>query len=206
VIAPMRRTIFLALLATLLLVPAARAADSEQIWQDCKDSVLQGHYTTAELRKADSSMPSDVSEYTDCHDVISRAIAAKTSSSGSKGGGSGGGGGGGGGGSSSNGGGSGGSGSGAGGADTPDSTPAAPVTPSTPQDQAALTEAATSGNQPVTLDGKAVLPGGASRLAADVGRNPLPTTLVLVLIMLALAALLGGGVRVRNRVLGHRQP
>jgi hypothetical protein len=168
--------------------------------------VLQGHYTTAELRKADSTMPSDVSEYTDCHDVISRAIAAKTASSGSKGGGgAGGGGGGGGGGSSSNGGGSG-SGAGTGGGGTPDSAPAAPLTPTTPQDQAALTEAATRGDEPVTLDGKAVLPGGASRLAADVGRNPLPTTLVLVLIMLALAAMLGGGMRVRNRVLSHRQP
>jgi hypothetical protein len=197
----MRRTIFLALLATLLLVPTARAASSDQIWKDCQDDgVLQGHYTTAELRKADSNMPSDVSEYSDCHDVLSRAIAAKTSS-GSKGGGGGGGGG-----SSSGGGGSsGGSGAGSSGGGTRDSAPAAPVTPATPQDQAALTQAAKQGETPVTLDGKAVLPGGASRLAADVGRNPLPTTLVLVLVMLALAAALGGGLRIRNRVVAHRQ-
>jgi hypothetical protein len=197
--APMRRTILLALVATLLLAPTAFAASREKIWSDCQDdSVLQGHYTTAELRDARAHLPADIAEYSDCRDVLSRAIAAKTSpaTSPASSGGSGGGGGGG----TSSGGGS-------GGGASPSHTDSggAPVTPSTPQDQAALTEAATKGAAPVTLNGQAVLPGGKSRLAADLGRNPLPTALVVVLIVLALAAALGGGLRIRNRVIGHRQ-
>ena len=201
----MRRTILLALLATLLIVPAAQAGET-QIYKDCQDdSQLQGHYTLSELRQARSDLPSDVDEYSDCRDVLSRAIAAKTSSpSGSNTNGGGGGGGGtssGGGGGSGSGAGAGGSGSGSG-----DSAPAAPVTPSTPQDQAALTQAATQGAAPVNLDGQAVLPGGASRLAADVGRNSLPTTLIVVLILLALATVGGAARRIRNRGIAHPQP
>jgi hypothetical protein len=200
----MRRTIFLALLATLLIVPAARAASSAEIWADCqKDSVLQGHYTTAELRKARSTLPTDIDEYSDCRDVLSRAISGGTSSSGS---GNGGGGGGGGGGSSSGGGTSSGAGSRAGSGATADSgPPPAPVTPTTPQDQAALTEAASTGGKPVDLNGQAVLPGGASQLSADVGRNTLPTTLVFVLLLLAAAALAAATPRIRHRVLTHRR-
>ena len=85
-----------------------------------------------------------------------------------------------------------------------DSAPAAPITPSTPQDQQALTQAATQGAQPVKIDGKPVMPGGASQLAADVGRNSLPSTLVIVLVLLGLAAVLGGGRRIRDRVVAHR--
>jgi hypothetical protein len=201
----MRRTIFLALLATLLCAPAARADTTTQIWRDCVlDSKLDGHYTVAQLRQARSHPPADGLEYTDCTDILSRAIAAKTSSSstsgGNSGGGNSGGGGGGGGTGSSSGGGSGGGGGG-----SADSAPAAPLTPTTPADQQALTEAAIHGDNVVKVDGKPVMPGG-SNLAADVGRNSLPSTLVIVLIMLGLAAILGGGRRIRDRVIAHRHP
>jgi len=203
----MRRTIFLALLATLLCTSVARADTTTQIWRDCVlDSKLDGHYTLAQLREARSHPPADGLEYTDCTDILARAIAAKTSSSSSGGnsGGSSGGGGtvggsGGGGGGSSSGGGSGGGGTG-------DSAPAAPLTPSTPADQKALTEAAINGSNVVKIDGKPVMPGGQSQLAADVGRNSLPTTLVIVLILLGLAAILGGGRQLRDRVVAHRHP
>ncbi|WP_028058012.1 hypothetical protein [Candidatus Solirubrobacter pratensis] len=202
----MRRTIFLALLATLLLmVPAARAADPTTVIKDCEDdSVLQGSYTLSELRQARSHLPSDIDEYSDCRDVLGRAIAAKTSTPSSNGDNNGGG--------SSSAGAGGGAGAGgtgggtSGGAGSGAYTPPIRILPTTPQDHAALTQAAKQGDRPVSLDGKAVMPGGASRLAAEVGRNTLPTTLVLVLIMLALAAVLGGGLRIRNRVVTHRQP
>jgi hypothetical protein len=206
----MRRTIFLALLATLLCAPAARADTTTQIWRDCVlDSKLDGHYTVAQLRQARSHPPADGLEYTDCTDILARAIAAKTSSSSSSGanpaggtsGGAGGGGGGGGGTGSSSGGGSGGGGGG-----SADSAPAAPLTPTTPADQQALTEAAIHGDNVVKVDGKPVMPGGTSNLAADVGRNSLPSTLVIVLIMLGLAAILGGARRLRDRVFAHRHP
>jgi hypothetical protein len=45
----------------------------------------------------------------------------------------------------------------------------------------------------------------ASQLAADVGRNSLPQTLVVADHDQA-AALLGGGLRIRDRVVAHRQP
>ena len=48
---PMRRTIFLALLAALLIAPAARATPPDEIARDCNDdSVLQGNYSLADLR------------------------------------------------------------------------------------------------------------------------------------------------------------
>jgi hypothetical protein len=218
----MRRTILLALLATLLCAPAARAADTTtKIWRDCvEDSVLDGHYTIAQLREARSHPPADGLEYTDCTDLLSRAIAAKTSSSSSSsnsgGGNSGGAGGGGGGTGSSSGGGTGsssgagtgstsGGGSGGGGGSA-DAAPAKPLTPATPADQQALNEAAIHGDNVVKVDGKPVMPGGTSRLAADVGRNSVPNTLIIVLIMLGLAAAFGAGRRIRDRVITHRHP
>ena len=78
----MRRTIFLALLATLLCAPVARADTRTEIWRDCVlDSKLDGHYTLAQLRDARSHPPADGLEYSDCTDIFARAIAAKTSSS-----------------------------------------------------------------------------------------------------------------------------
>jgi hypothetical protein len=205
----MRRTIFLALLATLLCAPVARGADTRtQIWRDCVlDSKLDGHYTLAQLRDARSHPPADGLEYSDCTDLLSRAIAAKTAppsnSNSNSGGGSGAGGGGG-----SSGGGGSGSGSsagGGGGGGSTDTAPATPLTPTTPADQQALSEAAKEGGQPVKLDGKPVMPGGTS-LAADVGRNSLPSTLVIVLILLGFAAILAGGRQIRDRVIAHRHP
>jgi hypothetical protein len=204
----MRRTIFLALLATLLCAPVARADTTTQIWRDCVlDSKLDGHYTLAQLREARSHPPADGLEYTDCTDILARAIAAKTSShssgnnsgGNSSGGGTVGGGGGTGGGSSSGGGGSGGGGTG-------DSAPAAPLTPSTPADQKALSEAAIHGVQCRQDRRQAGHAGRQSQLAADVGRNSLPDTLVIVLILLGLAAILGGGRQIRDRVVAHRHP
>ena len=204
----MRRTIFLALLATLLCAPVARADTTTQIWRDCVlDSKLDGHYTLAQLREARSHPPADGLEYTDCTDILARAIAAKTSSHSSgnnSGGNSSGGGTVGGGGGTGGGSGSGGGGSGDGG--TGDSAPAAPLTPSTPADQKALSEAAIQGSNVVKIDGKPVMPGGQSQLTADVGRNSLPGTLVIVLILLGLAAILGGGRQIRDRVVAHRHP
>lgn len=206
----MRRTIFLALLATLLCASVARADTTTQIWRDCVlDSKLDGNYTLAQLRAARSHPPADGMEYTDCTDILARAIAAKTSSSShsnsggnsSGGGGTGGGGGGGAGGSGSSSGGGGGGGNGA-----ADNAPATPLTPTTPADQQALTEAAIQGSNVVKVDGKPVMPGGASQLAADVGRNSVPSTLIIVLILLGLAAILAGGRQIRDRVIAHRHP
>src|SRR3954454_1197883 len=77
----MRRTIFLALLAALLITPAARAQEglsnsTIKLLRDCvDDSILQGHYTIAELNAASKAIDGDASEYSDCRDVLRRAIS-----------------------------------------------------------------------------------------------------------------------------------
>jgi hypothetical protein len=171
----MRRIILPALLATLLFAPPARADDSKIIRDCALDSVLNGHYTTAELRSARAHLPTDVDEYSDCRDILSRAIAAATQSSGSSGG-------------SGSPGSSGGGSPGSGGDGGGGTAPAAPVAPSTPQDQAALSQAAKEGGQAIDVDGQPIIPGSAS-LVSTAGANTLPGPILAVLVLLGAATL-----------------
>jgi len=211
----LRLTPLVTLLAVLAFAASAQAADSTTIWHDCQtNGRLTGHYSLAELRKAAANLPSDVDEYSNCSDVLSRAIAdaaaaSGSSSHGSSGGGTSGGVGGGSGGGSTGGGSgtSGGAGGAGGGTVAPTPTPideAAPVAPTLPQDQAALQQAAKGGAAPVEVGGTPVLPGGPAQLTADFGRNALPSPLIaaFALIVLALGAALTP--RIRRLVLAHR--
>jgi hypothetical protein len=195
----MRRIPLLCLVAALLIAPAAKAASVNQIVRDCADDgVLEGHYTAAELRKAERHLPTDVAEYSNCGDLLSRAADAaaatpRSGTSGTSGGGSGGGG----------------SGSGSSGgavatatpADTPDTVAAAPVGPSTPQDAQALAAAANTQTPPaIHVRGRRVLSG----LAANISRNSLPSTLVVALILLAAAAVAVAAPALR-RVIARRR-
>ena len=188
----MRRTFLLCLLAALLVAPAARADTVTKILRDCEDDgQLQGHYSPAELRKALRHMPTDIDEYSDCRDVLSRAASAGV--------GSGGGGG------SPSGGGGGAVGGGGGGGGSNSSESQLLVTPSTPEDSKAIASAAGKGAPaPVVVRGRPVLPG-ASGLAADAARNDLPSTLRVVLILLGAATLAALGPFVRRRVLARRR-
>jgi hypothetical protein len=190
----MRRTIFLALLAALLITPAARAADDPttiKILRDCNDdSILQGTYTIAQLRTARSSISGDASEYSDCRDVLTRALtkataAAKTPTptptAGTDGSGS------------SGGTGSGGSGGGSGSSSAPSATSTPDSTeqdqailsaPSSPQDAAAVGAAAADGERAIKAELVQRSPDKA-RLTASVGRNDLPTTMIAVLVLIA---------------------
>jgi hypothetical protein len=173
----MRWTILVALLGALLLAPAAHAAGPIQIIRDCEDDgVLQGSYTASELRNARANLPTDIDEYSDCRDVLSRAIAEKTQTSG--GGPTGGGG--------PIGGGTSGGGTTGGGTVTPAATPdAAKILggPTTPEDRAAVNEAATSGDRPMKVDGRPISP------ASVWGRNGLPDTTIAVLALIGAALL-----------------
>ena len=202
----MRRTIFLALLAALLFAPAARAAtDPIEIQRDCADDgLLQGSYTTTELRNARNKLPTDADEYSDCRDVLSRAIAAKASSSHAGGGGG-----------NSN------------GATqtsttpTPDRTaqPHAAATPDaadsdstvatdpgvetgpvTPQDWDAVGAGMSEGGHTAAVKGRDV----SSMLAAKVGRNGLPVTLLIALALLGGVGLVALLLPLRRRVSGYR--
>jgi hypothetical protein len=202
----MRRTIFLALVAALLLVPsAAHAAGPIQIIRDCEDDgALQGNYTASELRNARGQLPTDIDEYSDCRDVLGRAIAAKTagtrdndnSGDGSPAAGTGGG-----------------STGGDGGSTTspqpeatakPDASVAADpgieTGPVTDKDWKAVGEAEKEGGGGVDVNGRDVSP----MLVAEVGRNGLPTTLIVALALLGGAVLAACLLPVRRRVTRHR--
>ena len=202
--------------AVLLLVPSAAHAQTQEILRDCNDDgVLQGDYSASAMRTARNNMPTELDEYGDCRDVLTRAIADKTAkpkSDDSSGGDSSGTGGG----TSGTGGGNGSSSSG-GSTDPNTGTPSATPTPAaggvdsgrevpaTPQEWAAITEAQ-KGVDPNPADVKKVSPG-TERLSADVGRNALPGTLIGVLALIAAAACaLVAAPLIRKRGLGPGQP
>jgi hypothetical protein len=189
----MRRTILLGLLAALLLAPAAYAdGTTTKIIRDCADDgILEGHYTPAELRKAWDNLPTDVDEYSDCSDVLSRALTAALTPP--------------------HAGGSGGS----GGSATPTPTPAPQysdsmatgsrvVNPSTPADTKALTDAAEHGGDGDTIAGRPLAP--AADIGAQFGRNSLPPTLIVVLVLLAGAASAFVVPTIRRRVRARKAP
>lgn len=63
-----------ALVAGLALVPAAAAAGNPII-NDCENNGQLTHsYTLKELEHARATMPASIKEYSNCYDVISRAI------------------------------------------------------------------------------------------------------------------------------------
>ena len=166
-----------ALIAVLMLLVAAPTAPAQstrnQILRECQNGSLSGDYTAREIRDARSNIPDDVDQYTDCRDVLSRALIALAGggASGDTSGGGGTGGVGGTTGGGTGGGTTGGTGGGAGGA---------PLTPSTDADRQALEKAATSGAQPVEVAGRPVTPGNA--------RNEVPPTLLVLLILIAAGA------------------
>jgi hypothetical protein len=152
------------MLAVLATAPAALADSTRvKILQECQDGRLTGNYSSREIRDALNNIPDDIDQYSDCRDVLRAALLNQAGNSGGGGGGTGGGGTGGGGG---DGGGNGG----------------APLTPSTDADRQALQEAGTGGGQPLQISGRRVTPGEGAL------RNDLPTTLIVVLALLGVAA------------------
>ena len=154
----MLRTVFVACLLALAVAAPAAFADSTRtkILRECQDGRLTGNYTSKQIRDALNNIPDDIDQYSDCRDVLRRALLNGAGNSGSGGGP----------------GGAGGGFFGGGGA---------PLTPSTDADRQALQAAATGGGQPLQIAGKRVTPGKGTL------RNDLPTTLIVVLILLAVA-------------------
>jgi hypothetical protein len=168
------RTALIALLALLLAAPPALAdATRNKILRECQTGRLTGDYTAREIRDARNNIPDDLDQYTDCRDVLTRALLSRAGGgdSGSGGGGTGGGGGG----------GTGGTGGG---------EPAAPLTPSTDADKQALEQAT---GTPVNVAGRPVTPGDTAF------RNDLPTPLLVLLALLAAAAVAGLAPQLRKR-------
>jgi hypothetical protein len=166
------RTLLVCGLALLLLAPPAAAQSTRiKILRECSQTGrLSGDYTAQQIRDARSNIPDDIDEYTDCRDVLTRALLSRAG--GDSGGGGGGTGGGGTGGGGTSGGGTGGDGGGE------------LLTPSTDADRKALDDAAGANQTPVEISGASVTPGSASGLG-----NDLPTTLIVLLALLGAAAL-----------------
>src|SRR4051812_50153244 len=75
------RHILMAAVAVLAVLAAtaqvASAGDYHAAIRDCNDDgVLQGHYSLHTLRQARAHLPASLREYSDCADVLARAIAA----------------------------------------------------------------------------------------------------------------------------------
>lgn len=86
-----------ALLASLWAVPAVAAGKfAADPVNDCyANNTLTRHYTAAQLQRGLATMPADVREYSDCYDVLHRALMAQLAAAhGGSGGGGGGDGGG----------------------------------------------------------------------------------------------------------------
>ena len=158
-------------LALVLVAPPAAAQSTRiKILRECsQDGRLTGDYTAQQIRDARSNIPDDIDEYTDCRDVLTRALLSRAGGGdpggGTEGGATGG----------PGGGTTGGTGGGGGGE---------LLTPSTDADRKALDEAAGATQTPVEISGASVTPGSASGL-----HNDLPTTLIVLLALLGAAAL-----------------
>lgn len=189
----------LAALALLAAAPTAALADNASLYRDCQDGRIDAKYSQKEFSDALRSIPTDVDEYTDCRDVISRArLGAAGRKSGGK-----------------NNGTAAGGGAGAdGGAAPPPSSAAANAGKSaaeilgtaTPAEQAAVTKAVEqSGSAPVQVGDEAVSPDSAGLSPAGAA-NVVPTPLVVALVLLGLGIAAGGAQTIRSRVLARRTP
>ena len=210
---PMRR-LLLATLASFVLLPAAHAvaADNAQalLVDACRDERVDGTYSQATYRRALDELPADSDQYTACRDVINRARLAALNNrrqANSGGGGQTAGGGTGGGNTSGGGGSTSGSGSGSGGGGNSsgsDSGAGAASAAPTPAEQQAVQKAITSGADPVRVGGQLVQPGAVGSLASDNRR--LPSSILAMLIVLAVCALGAGGAVLWHRVIARRIP
>jgi hypothetical protein len=198
------RRLFTALAIVCLAAPAAAQADSgatKLLIDACRDEHIDGTYTQAQYKKALDQIPSDSDEYTACRDVLERGrLAALGSRHKSSGGGSGAGNAGGGGTGNSSGSGGGGSTTGSSGTSHP---AADPLSTATPVQRKALAKAAQSA-KPVEIGGKLVKPGDLGVGALAGSGHSVPTTLALLIALLAASALAGGGWWLWSRVLARR--
>jgi hypothetical protein len=180
VAAAMPRILLVMVLTLLVAAPAAMAGTRDKIIADCyDDGKLDGNYSPSEIRDARNNLPADIDQYSDCRDVLARALGGTGDKrvGGDRGGPLGGGG---------------------------DSGPPQPLTPSGPDEQAALDKAALGGGDaPVQVGDGTVVPGAAG-LASDAARNTIPAPMLAVLILLGVAALAAAVPFVRRRVLARR--
>jgi hypothetical protein len=180
----MVRLLTLSGLILLLAAPTASAGVREKILRECQDGRITGDYSPGQLRDARKNIPTDIDEYSDCRDVLARASLAGRSTGG--------------------GGGTGGGGTTAPGGVLPGGGGGSEVfTPADPTEQNELDRARRSAGSSF-VDGERIAPG-ATGLAADAVRRGLPTTLLIVLVLLGVCGIVAAGPALRRRVFARRQ-
>jgi hypothetical protein len=188
------RRLLIATFALCLLLPATvSAAGYQQMYRDCQDGHIDGHYSQSDYQKALAHLPADLDEYTNCRDVI-RAAQLAAAGGGKTGGGSSG--------SGSGGGAVTGSGSGpssGSGTSVTGTTAADPLASATPAERKALA-AAGKAAQPVHIAGSPVTPGSLGLHNLSSSGSAMPTSLVVLLVLLGLAALGYAGSVIWSRV------
>ena len=84
----MKRLAIIALLAVLAAAPAAQADSTRiKILRECQNGQLTGDYTAKQIRDARNNIPDDLDQYSDCRDVLSRALLNRAGASNDGGGG-----------------------------------------------------------------------------------------------------------------------
>jgi hypothetical protein len=190
----MRRLMLAVVALTLLFVaPPAEAWTVNDVIRDCsKNGKLSHPYPPSLIRKAREQLPADIDEYTDCRDLLSTPTS--TAGGGDQSGGGGGidqsGAGGGGGGTG------GGSGGGSGGSSSP--APAATQAPPSPEELKQL-HAARQGDGGESVNGGSPVTPGTAGMTTGAVSNGMPSTLLVVLILLALLVAVVGGPMLRGR-------
>jgi hypothetical protein len=157
-----------AVLACLLVAAPAAHASGRDVVRDCTDNGrIDNFHSSQDYKAALGSLPSDVAEYTDCRQIIESAQRrdAHRSPPGSGGGGGGGG--------------------FPGGTGIPSTGSPAP---STPAESNALKQATAGGGAAVPVAGEPITPGGSGIVNAAV-RHALPTSVIVLLVLLGLGAL-----------------
>ncbi len=178
----MVRLLILSGLILLLAAPTASAQGTrEKILRECQDGSITGNYTPEQLRDARKNIPTDIDEYSDCRDVLSRAALAGRAS-----------------------GGGGGGGTAAPGGVLPGGGGGSRAFASGDAETKDLEKALIDAPAGATVAGDKLVPG-ASGLAADAARHGIPTSLVTALILFGLCALAAAAPTVRRRVLARRQ-
>jgi hypothetical protein len=201
-----RHHVFIALLASVIIpitglmaAAPAIAYNVGAVYKDCEtNGHLTGHYSSGELQAALNGMPSVMAEYSDCQDVIQRALLAASTPTGRRTGST----------TTGGGGGGGGSGSGSGSGKTPGGKPGGKTgghgkrgSTRTGVNSAPKAAAAGKGRASgITLAGANIRPGSTG---TSVSARSLPAALLVVLILLALAAVSGGAVAIRRRVVAR---
>jgi hypothetical protein len=185
----LRNSLLVALAVALcaLLLPAASVSGPIE---DCADDgQLQGNYSDQQKQQALKDLPSDLSEYSDCGEILGTPNPSKPGGAGAGAGG---------------GTGSGGS-AGAGGSTTTEKS-TAPARPSKAElarqqrERAAIEALANGGGKPnLHLDGKSISPGDAGLYNLAAATHEVPTPIKLALIALALLAIAGIVVAARRR-------